>query len=586
MAGTAERRAMPRAPAADRRPPRRPIGRARRLDRLGDGHRRRARATRASAVRQVLIDLDGGWWWLPRRPSTRRPPAAALRRPGGARRRRAGRASARRSIGWPPPTQRRSSSSAARPVRGGRHDPGAARRRRPGLHRLRGRRLGARAWTRRCSSGCAAGWACRSSTGARSAPGAGPADRAGVETEIEAFAAGAADPRLMVKPSGLGSSVGMTLVHEPAELGAGDRPRVALRHVALVEAYLAGARDLEVSVIGNDPARLEIFGPGEIVAGPRVLRLRREVHAGPVRDLDPGRGRRPRARDHPQAGTRRLPRDRCRRASPGSTSSSPASGSSCRRSTRSRGSRRSASSRPCRPTAGYTFTDVCIRIVELALDRHAAGPAGHLARRPAPMSQRTPIRRAPPARPTTRKPHTESPIRRTRTCGAPRPACRRSGPGPLLAMLLAAAGRSTASPTLGVRLPEHAARGRRIHRARARREALGGVRGVNLFGLRTGATRGGAARAADHPAADVGVGLPAASWSASWSAPRSSSGASARGAISSTRGAPVRAPRRRCRRPEVAALPVVEDRRATSAGLSVGGHLEPVDLDAATRLPR
>ncbi len=33
-----------------------------------------------------------------------------------------------------------------------------------------------------------------------------------------------------------------------------------------------------------------------------------------------------------------------------------------------------------------------------------------------------------------------------------------------------------------------------------------------------------------------------------------------------------------------AVLPVVEDRRATSAGLSVGGRLETVDLDAATRL--
>lgn len=35
---------------------------------------------------------------------------------------------------------------------------------------------------------------------------------------------------------------------------------------------------------------------------------------------------------------------------------------------------------------------------------------------------------------------------------------------------------------------------------------------------------------------------------------------------------------------DVAALPVVEDRRAASAGLSIGGHLESVDLDAATRL--
>jgi hypothetical protein len=31
-------------------------------------------------------------------------------------------------------------------------------------------------------------------------------------------------------------------------------------------------------------------------------------------------------------------------------------------------------------------------------------------------------------------------------------------------------------------------------------------------------------------------------------------------------------------------LPIVEDRRASSAGLYVGAHLDPVDLDAATRL--
>jgi len=35
---------------------------------------------------------------------------------------------------------------------------------------------------------------------------------------------------------------------------------------------------------------------------------------------------------------------------------------------------------------------------------------------------------------------------------------------------------------------------------------------------------------------------------------------------------------------DAAALPVVEDRRAASAGLSVGRSIAPVDLDAATRL--
>ncbi len=40
------------------------------------------------------------------------------------------------------------------------------------------------------------------------------ADPDGVRRELEAFAAGADDPRLMIKPSSLGSSLGMTLVHD------------------------------------------------------------------------------------------------------------------------------------------------------------------------------------------------------------------------------------------------------------------------------------------------------------------------------------------------------------------------------------
>ena len=91
--------------------------------------------------------------------------------------------------------------------------------------------------------------------------------RAAVLGELEAFAAGTGDDRLMIKPSGLGSSVGITLAH-----GAPDYPAaldLAFRHddVALVEAYVAGARDLEVSVLGNDHAHLELYGPGEILAG-------------------------------------------------------------------------------------------------------------------------------------------------------------------------------------------------------------------------------------------------------------------------------------------------------------------------------
>jgi D-alanine-D-alanine ligase len=97
--------------------------------------------------------------------------------------------------------------------------------------------------------------------------GAWARDPDAIRSELTAFAAGAADPRLMVKPARLGSSVGMTLVHDPGELDAALDE--AFRHdtLALAETYLAGARDLEVSVIGNDPAALELYGPGEIVSG-------------------------------------------------------------------------------------------------------------------------------------------------------------------------------------------------------------------------------------------------------------------------------------------------------------------------------
>ena len=54
------------------------------------------------------------------------------------------------------------------------------------------------------------------------------ADRAAVEVEMAAFAAGAADPRLMVKPSGLGSSRGHDPRPRARRARRGDRPRPAL----------------------------------------------------------------------------------------------------------------------------------------------------------------------------------------------------------------------------------------------------------------------------------------------------------------------------------------------------------------------
>ena len=203
------------------------------------------------------------------------------------------------------------------------------------------------------------------------------ADRAGVEREMTAFAAGASDPRLMVKPAGLGSSVGMTLVHEPAELGAAIDLALRYDNVALVEAYLPDARDLEVSVLGNDPGRLEIYGPGEIMSGnefydyaakytpglsetstrAEVSERERTIIHKLSRDVYRAIGAEGFARiDFLLAGDRIVVSEI--NTIPGFTP---------------------ISLFPTMPSeGGYTFTDVCVRIVELALERHAARPARHL----------------------------------------------------------------------------------------------------------------------------------------------------------------------------------------------------------------
>ncbi len=203
------------------------------------------------------------------------------------------------------------------------------------------------------------------------------ADRAGVRREMTAFAAGASDPRLMVKPSGLGSSVGMTLVHDASELA--PALDLAFRHdeVALVESYLADARDLEVSVIGNDHRRLEIYGPGEIVSGhefydyeakytpglsetstaAEVSDVERAVLHKLSRDVYRAIGAAGFARiDFLLAGERLVVSEI--NTIPGFTP---------------------ISLFPTLPAAGgHDFADVCIRIVELAIERHAARPRRRL----------------------------------------------------------------------------------------------------------------------------------------------------------------------------------------------------------------
>jgi D-alanine-D-alanine ligase len=197
------------------------------------------------------------------------------------------------------------------------------------------------------------------------------AEPASVRAELTAFAAAAADPRLMVKPARLGSSVGMTLVHDPSELDAALE--TAFRHDTLVlaETYLPGARDLEVAIIGNGPGGLELFGPGEIVSGHEFYDYEAKYTAGLSETST-----RAEVTDRQRATLHKIARDAYRAIGaegfarvdfllagetivlseintiPGFTPISlfptmPAEG-------------------------GYTFAAVCARIVDLAVERHAA----------------------------------------------------------------------------------------------------------------------------------------------------------------------------------------------------------------------
>jgi D-alanine-D-alanine ligase len=90
------------------------------------------------------------------------------------------------------------------------------------------------------------------------------ANPAAVGAQLSAFA-GDVDPRLMVKPAKLGSSVGMTLAHTADERAAALDTAFRYDDLAIVERYLPKARDLEVSIIGTEP--IGTYGPGEVIAG-------------------------------------------------------------------------------------------------------------------------------------------------------------------------------------------------------------------------------------------------------------------------------------------------------------------------------
>jgi D-alanine--D-alanine ligase len=93
------------------------------------------------------------------------------------------------------------------------------------------------------------------------------ADREAVHRDLATFASDFPDPRLVIKPARLGSSIGISIVHDPddpAELAAAVDLALGYDDLALAEPYLASPRELEVSVVGNTRLDTVAYGPGEI----------------------------------------------------------------------------------------------------------------------------------------------------------------------------------------------------------------------------------------------------------------------------------------------------------------------------------
>lgn len=88
-----------------------------------------------------------------------------------------------------------------------------------------------------------------------------------VQRELDALAERTGEPRLMVKPARLGSSVGMTVAHSAGDRAAALDTAFEYDTLAVVERYLDHPRELEVAVLGNDPAAISVHGPGEVFPG-------------------------------------------------------------------------------------------------------------------------------------------------------------------------------------------------------------------------------------------------------------------------------------------------------------------------------
>jgi D-alanine-D-alanine ligase len=93
------------------------------------------------------------------------------------------------------------------------------------------------------------------------------ADSDAIEADLRTFASRFADQRLIVKPARLGSSIGISIVHDlddANELGAALDTALGYDDLVLVEPCLDHPRELETSVLGNTRVDVVAYGPGEI----------------------------------------------------------------------------------------------------------------------------------------------------------------------------------------------------------------------------------------------------------------------------------------------------------------------------------
>ncbi len=114
-------------------------------------------------------------------------------------------------------------------------------------------------------------------------------DRRAVLDALWAFARSLPDPRLMIKPARLGSSIGMRIVQHPDdanELAAALADAFRFDDRALAEAYLDHPRELEMAVLGNGPDDLESHGPGEVFPGHEFYDYVAKYSAGVSRTAD------------------------------------------------------------------------------------------------------------------------------------------------------------------------------------------------------------------------------------------------------------------------------------------------------------